>query len=190
MKCQIMSNQTIKRNCWSILQLFFFVNSRTMYKLLILNLVFVLILSLTDSAPKKPKCPGKWFESGGCCYLVGKEEMTFLESRKFCRDSRRSNGTKTQLAPLYDWNNYVELTNSHSMKMNLRKPNNTCEELPCKWWIQTVEYEENDYVVGPCFELVQFKQGKLKVHNYVNCFEKKRPLCARHLKKSDDDIDE
>ena len=142
------------------------------------------MLSLTDSAaaPKKPKCPPKWFESGSCCYFVGKKRMTFLKSQKFCKN-RNFNGTQTQLAPLVDLD---ELLDEESMRTNLKKPKNNCKKSPCKWWIQNVENEEDSEVIGPCVELVQFNQGKLKVHKHMDCFKKRRPLCARHLMKEDD----
>ena len=161
-----------------------------MHKLLIINLVFVFILSLANSAPKatkKPKCPKHWFKSNGCCYLVGQKKMTFLESQNFCNNKRKFNGTKTQLAPLYDALDYDELLHKENMKINLRKQiNNSCGgKIPCKWWIRNVEDEEDEFV-GPCVELVQIKPWKFRVHTNVDCFEKRRPLCARHLKKEDD----
>ena len=163
-----------------------FENSRTMCKLLILVFVLIILSLASSEESHEQKCPGKWFESDGCCYLVGKKKMTFLESRKFCKNRRKFNGTQTQLAPLTEDYDY-ELLDQKSIKRNLRKLNNTCGELPCKWWIRNVEEEgDKSEFVGPCVQLVQIKQWKFKVHKYVDCFERKRPLCARHLKEMDD----
>ena len=78
-------------------------------------------------------------------------------------------------------------TCGENVKINLRKQiNNSCGgKIPCKWWIRNVEDEEDEFV-GPCVELVQIKPWKFRVHTNVDCFEKRRPLCARHLKKEDD----
>ena len=142
------------------------------------------MLSLTDSAaaPKKPKCPPKWFESGSCCYFVGKKRMTFLKSQKFCKN-RNFNGTQTQLAPLVDLD---ELLDEESMRTNLKKPKNNCKESPCKWWIRNIDDEEESRFVGPCVELVQTTQQNFAVHKYADCFEKRRPICGKHLKEMEE----
>ena len=170
-----------------------FVNSvaKAMYKLLILTFVtFVQILNLANSKPNEPKwkCPKYWFESSGCCYLVGKKKMTFLEAQEFCKNKQfKLNSTQvTQLAPLYDHEDYDELLYV-SMKEKLTNTKNPCKEFPCKWWIRNIDdNEEESTFVGPCVELVPTTQQNFAVHKYADCFEKRRPICGKHLKEMEE----
>ena len=157
-----------------------------MHKLLILTFA-LFCLANSEAETDELHCPNDWVKFNGCCYHVGKKGMTILESQEYC--SKLNGGL---MARRYDYNNetcssflykYEDNHFNASLGNILRRGNNSCKEFPCKWWIDQslFTYDDSDPALGPCFELVQIKESVFKVHRYVDCFEKRRPFCAKNL---------